>query len=403
MVWKIINGGKLTNELDRLQAHIQEIGWQRSSKLKGYKYHNLLASQDITIAQFKNRLNERLAEQYNPNKLNMFVRNVQVQLTLVGNSLCPRMYNQLIAEESSNMLVLKRLISEEIMDVLGFLNTYFAPGFDCSMNLPNCFLLTGVRHQPLILRLGSKNIQIKLIDILHNHLNSTTDPTDAGTMTWRQYEYLNHLSGMLYCFANSASSEDDNFKLILCLIGYNFNSLLFYEYMLEYIDSLLSTYEGFDTRQATLTSLLIRIEDVRTEKIDGYDIGVTNIRDTLCEAIQRKLTFVKGIVESEFEQIVNNPKGKSGYHFFEVKVSLKQVLFQIWVLIEMELLLVKYHVMIFEFIQRFVRTKRTNRPSSGYMRNTFGRAHVRATMVKSFRDTLMKIVNFLDTEFKNLS
>ena len=107
----------MITEFDKLQAHLEEIDGQKSSKLKSYTYHNLMVCQNLTMTQFKAQLEQRLAEQESPTRLNMFVRNVQLQLTIIGNGLCnPVAY--LSIENPSQIDSLKRLIGEALMEIL---------------------------------------------------------------------------------------------------------------------------------------------------------------------------------------------------------------------------------------------------------------------------------------------
>jgi len=345
----------LTTEFDKFNAHLEEMGWQKRTKLKSYAYHNYLVCQNNIIAQFKAQLEQRLAEQESPARLNMFVRSVQVQLTLLGNNLCNPTSAELSIEGPSHIQTLKRLAGEAIMEILEYLHVYFAPGFDTSMSVPNCFIPMKGKHQSLMLKLREKSIDDRLLKILDNYLNSITDPINIAVKSWRQLDYLDDLSGVLLFFANSAPTEDDNLKLILLLTAYNFNNVIFYEYVLEYINGIAGNNELNGTEEAKLKNLLFKMEDVRTERTTGYDTTVPIMRETLCKALKRKLSIVKSTGDEQYSQMINNTKGKSGLHFFEVKEPLKQVLFILWVLTDMQLFVVKYHEKLFDFMHRFVK------------------------------------------------
>jgi len=71
-------------------------------------------------------------------------------------------------------------------------------------------------------------------------------------------------------------------------------------------------------------------------------------------------------------------------------------------MLESHVIKTKFKSNLYTFTERHIRTARTKKPSPQYMRNIFGpKNDVPARIVKRIRFSLVLLINFIDTNFKD--
>lgn len=284
--------------------------------------------------------------------------------------------------------------SNEICDILISLSTNFYEHFDFNLEVPNWVIDRNIKamlnQSRIISNLRDKNIDIALIDLLDSYLNCLHQSNSYMLKTWSQYFYLEAISDRLLYFIESPITEDDNLKLIKLLIGYNFNTLEFHEYLLMYLDLSTNSDLPYEDQEFELLEMLKVIGGIRIERKDGYLNEVASILDSTNSYLKRGLDTIANI------------KGAVSPYYFNAHTTLEELLFLFRVMLQVRLISTKFKTQLYQFIERHIKTERTKIPSAQYIRNTLStNQEIPKKTVLKVRAWLMMMVSHIDTNFRD--
>jgi len=191
-------------------------------------------------------------------------------------------------------------------------------------------------------------------------------------------------------------------KFIKLLIGYNFNPLVFYEYLLDYIGQVVSDEMPYEEQEMELLGLLRTIENIRLECKEGYNTEVVPILESVSSFIQRELDILVKMKEVIAPHPQNGSRGRISDYYFEVSTTLEELFFLMRVMLEVRFLKTKFKSNLYSFVAKHIRTDRSKNPSAQYMRNIFGpNREVPSRIIRKVRSWLMMMVNYIDANFGN--
>lgn len=295
-------------------------------------------------------------------------------------------------------------IATEVAHILESFSTRFSEYFDINGLLPLWIVYKNKKasafQNRIIHNLELRKVDPELIHILNEYLSCLHTPGDFKMKNWRQYFYLESLSDDLIYFTELSASEDDTLKLIKILIGYNFNPLPFYEYMLEFSAKLISSDMPYEEQEMELLVLLKTIENIRPERKMGYILDAPEILESVSSFITRELGIVAKMKSVLMPYPVNGANGRNSNYYFEVTTTIEELFFLIRVMLEVRFIKTKFKSNLYSFVARHIRTDRTKNPSTQYMRNVFGtNKEVPVRIVRKIRAWLMSMINYIDTNF----
>lgn len=370
------------------------------------KHESILRS---NWSDFRQGLEKQIEEQDTSDKLSIFIRSVQRNLTSFSN----KIFVWFKENENSDCLSLQKIaglfreIGTDISELLDFFEDNYPKYFDLNNDISLWKIYDNkevqVKCSQIIRNLEQRNVEQELIEIVKEYLGILYNTSSRWIKDWARYSYIETLSNELKAFSQTSNEEDITLKLIKLLIGYDFNTILFYEYMLRYSVRVSGTDMPYEDREMELLVLLKTIEDIRPECKHGYNKNVPPIGPSVSDSIKRDL---KNIEKMKIVYLPNYPgsKGKSFTNFYyEVNATLEELFFLVRIMLEVHFIKIKFKSSLYAFIERHVRTTRTKTPSPKYMRNIFGPTKtVPVRVIKSIRIWLVMMINYIDTKFGDL-
>lgn len=355
---------------------------------------------------FRNRVEIGIAEQDTSEKLSIFIRYVQNNLLLFSNSIYQIFTSEKVNDNVHKLAELLRNIGVEAGVILDFLETNYNEYFDqnAPISLWKVYANSKANSQnSLIIRnFKQRNIDHELVEILEEHLGSLCNTNNTRIKDWRQFNYLTVLAERLLNFVQTPNEEDDTFRLIKLLIGYNFNPLAFYEYMLDFFERKAGNDLPYEDQEIEFLSLQKTIENIRPELKGGYDVDVPPISQSLSDCIRREISVIDRMKSVYFPNYQNSKKGTVSNFYFEVPVTLEELFLLNRVMVEVHFIKTRFKSNLYSFVERHIRTSRTKKPSAQYMRNIFGpNKEVPTRVVKKVRMWLAVMISFIDTNFKD--
>ncbi|MBB2148955.1 hypothetical protein [Pedobacter gandavensis] len=349
---------------------------------------------------------KRINEQDTHSKLSIFIKITQNNLVDFLDHLYT--LNGRFSPCNENCrLEIKDLIEEiaiEVSQILESLSTKFSEHFDLNGLIPLWVVYKNKKASAFQNRINHnlelRKVDPELIHILDEYLSCLHVPGDFKMKSWRQYFYLENLSDDLIHFTELPATDDDTLKLIKILIGYNFNPLAFYEYMLEYSSNLISIEMPYEEQEMELLVLLKTIENIRPERRMGYVLDAPSILESICSFINRELGIVAKMKDVLMPYPANGSNGRNSNYYFEVATTIEELFFLIRVMLEVRFIKTKFKANLYSFVSRHIRTDRTKNPSTQYMRNVSGTSkEVPIRIVRKIRAWLMSMINYIDTNF----
>lgn len=398
----------LIGEFTQLNAFTDGVAELKEHCCDVEKYHDQEAILKSIWIVFSDALHKKLNDHDSPGRLSLYIKVMQNNLTDFSDRIyclykdsTPCQEN--CRQESKNFLY---GIGVEATHILEQLSINFPDHFDKSGGFPQWGVFENQMLVPELKRivrgLEEKRIDTELIHILGSALESIYSLDGVRLKNWQQLFYLRALAKVLTDFVASPVSDDDALKLIRLLIGYNFNPLVFYEYLLDYIGRVVSDEMPYEEQEMELLALLRTFENIRLECKEGYNTEVVPILESVSSFIQRELDILVKMKEVIAPYQQNGSRGRISDYYFEVSTTLEELFFLMRVMLEVRFMKTKFKSNLYNFVAKHIRTDRSKNPSAQYMRNIFGpNREVPSRIIRKVRSWLMIMVNYIDANFGN--
>lgn len=339
-------------------------------------------------------------------KLSVFIKLSQELLT----NFAEKIFNEYLSLGSSNSdehLKRKKVFSEledEILKVLEFFRCNFPGYFNHSSRVP-CWLLyvdqdIQVKTGNILSGLDKYLINKDLKSILTNFCYNIQTEGVIAIENWDKYIYCKRLVAELDCFLDSVINQQGTEGLIKILVGYDFNSLDFYEFMLKYTASIAGDDQPVEDRENNLLNFLKLINDVRPESQQRYNSDAPSLNESVSAAIRREIKTLKKKRDLD-EWIISDAKEKGKLrHYFEVVTTIEEFFFLIKVMLAVRFLKTNYNANIYRFVESCIKTDTSTGASHGYMRNIMSPSWTFSPkVIRKMRAWLMTMVTYIDTHF----
>ncbi|WGQ09041.1 hypothetical protein QG516_21250 [Pedobacter gandavensis] len=357
---------------------------------------------------FRESLEEQIEEQDTSDKLSIFIKGLQKNLTTFSNDIFALFKKNETTDCASLLENIKlfREIGPETIEILDYIQNIHSEYFDLTADISLWKIYTNEasRNQSnlIIWNLQQNNVDYNLIEIITDHLGILYDTSNPKIKDWHQFNYIVNLANELSSIISLPKEGDNTLKIIKLLIGYDFNPLSFYEFMLEYSAKVASQNMPYEDQELELLALLKTIENIRPECKHGYNKDVMPIGESISGSIRRELETIERMRAVHFPNYQNTKNGVIPNFYFEINATLEELFFLIRIMLESHVIKTKFKSNLYTFTERHIRTARTKKPSPQYMRNIFGpKNDVPARIVKRIRFSLVLLINFIDSNFKD--
>ncbi|SDF95153.1 hypothetical protein SAMN05421827_102228 [Pedobacter terrae] len=394
--------------LNKLQTHVDSFGQLVNFNTENREYieHEKILKE--TLGTFSDRLQERIGEQDTEVKLSVFIKLTQARLTEFSD----RVFQYHSGLCSSNLeweIKLKSLyidIENKIIKVLEFLRINFSPNFDFFAKVPMWVVYEDkdvpAKKMFVINGLKEKAVDENLISIITNFLDKYQDLNSFAFENWHQYLYYKNLLSAIFNYLISDESGDDSMNIIKLLIGYNFNPLVFYNFMVEFGESIVSKRAPFEEQEIALLNLLKTVGNIRPEVSIGYNPEVQPILDSISGSILHELAIIAKLKEVESFNAIDEGGKKKAWQYFEVSTTLEELFFLLKVMQAVNFLKTRYNANLYRFVERHIKTDRirNSNASPHYMRNIFApKWEFSSRVVKKVRSWLTMMIAYIDAQF----
>ncbi|RAJ28080.1 hypothetical protein [Pedobacter cryoconitis] len=392
--------------LTRLQTYADAFGELKDFSLKDSDYAEKETGLKDTWSAFSERLQQRIGEQDTEEKLSVLIKITQDRLTEFADQVF-EYYKGVEASTTGFEVRMKKLfndIENEVVRILEFLKMNFSKSFNFYGKVPRWVFYVnkdvGSKKNLIISGLQSKAVNNDLILLIHDFLNHFQETEAYSTRNWHQYVYYTRVVNRLCRFVDSPDTEEDTLRLIKLLIGYNFNTLTFYEFMLEFVSGIVDPHAPYEEQEIELLHLLKIIENIRPEIRKGYNPEVPTLLESVSGSIRRELELITKMKEVQAPAILNGTANKKSWYYFEVATSIEELIFLIKVMVGVRFIKTDSNANLYRFVERHIRTDRTANASPQYMRNIFSPSWVfHSKVIRKVRAWLMSMVNYIDTHF----
>lgn len=394
--------------LNKLQTHVDSFGQLvnfNTEDREYIKHENIL---NETLGTFSDRLQERISEQDTEMKLSVFIKLTQARLTEFSDRVFQH-HNGLNSSTLEWEIKLKNLytdIENKIIKVLEFLRINFPSNFDFFAKVPRWVIYDDkdiLSKKIFVIKgLNEKAVNGSLISIITNFLDKHQDSNSFTFENWHQYLYYKNLLSALFNYVTSDESGDDTMNIIKLLIGYNFNPLVFYNFMVEFGESVVSNRVTFEEKEIGLLNLLKTVGNIRPEVNRGYNPEVQPILDSVSGSILHELSIIAKLKEVENLNMIDEGGKKKAWQYFEVSTTLEELFFLLKVMQAVCFLKTKYNANLYRFVERHIKTDRirNSNASPHYMRNIFApKWEFSSRVVKKVRSWLTMMIAYIDAQF----
>lgn len=392
--------------LTRLQTFADAFGELKDFNLKDGEYAEKESGLKDTWSAFSERLQQRIGEQDTEEKLSVFIKITQDHLTEFADQVF-EYYKGVEASTNELGVRMKKLfndIENEVVRVLEFLKMNFSKSFNFYGNVPRWVFYVNMdvvsKKSLIISGLQNKAVNNDLVLLIHRFLDYFQATEAYSARNWHQYVYYTRVVNMLCRFMDLPDSEEDTIRLIKLLIGYNFNTLTFYEFMLEFVSRVVDPHAPYEEQEIELLRLLKMIENIRPEIRKGYNPEVPPLLESVSGSIRRELQLITKMKEVQAPAILNGTANRKSWYYFEVATTIEELIFLIKVMVGVRLIKTDSNANLYRFVERHVRTDRTVNASLQYMRNLFSPSWVFSSkVIRKVRVWLMSMVTYIDTHF----
>lgn len=388
----------LTGSFEKLEALIDSLVAPENLLRKSDQFPEVQVS-EIEVS-FRKRLINRISEQTSLDDLVLFVRDIQVRMTVF----IERVYvlwdhgEKLVEAALPKHQKLLFELGMKMTDHLNYLRVHYPTAFNTSGPVSPWVYLKNRQtsnYTLLFERLTQKVNDPPLLRILEDYISCLNNPDNPFIQNWRQYFYLMDLAKEIdLLLIVSSSQKDFRIALIRRLIGYNFNPLAFYEYIIDSITTVAGDELPYEVRELELLNILKGVGTIRTENEIGLLSNVMPLKDSICGSIEHDLANIARM------KALSQAEGTNSMAFyFMVTLTIEQLLFFFRLTMEEAHVRCKYHSHLYAFISRHIRVARSESPSGHYMRNVFSAKEVPQKVVRAVRAALMMLVNRIDTNY----
>lgn len=390
-------------ELSAFTRAVEALTPDSSSNERNLAHENAL---EVAWNEFKNHLAKQISEQDTREKLSIFLKIVQNNLTEFADDLYHQ-YSKYTGCGPDYAMIIPGVLNRTLNEVIAMLEYYklnYPDHFDLYAKVP--LGLTGRNkdrgfvQMNMIAGLNKRHIDNQLVHIVDVYTRGLFITQEFRLENWGQYDYLWKLMIRLDHFLESENSDDDTFRLIKLLIGYNFNPIEFYDFMLEYASKIINPDMPFEDQELELLLFLKTIQNIRPESNSGYKLLIPTISESLSGYISRELETLS---KMKSVMILPPAKGKNSQnssYYFDVSMTLEELFFLLKIMVEVRLIKTKFKSNLYSFVATHIRTDRTKAPSEQYMRNIFGpNREVPVRVIRKVRSWLTTVINYIDTHF----
>lgn len=392
--------------LTRLQTFADAFGELKDFSLEDSEFAERENGLKDTWSAFSERLQQRIGEQDTEEKLSVLIKITQDRLTDFADQVF-EYYKGVEVSKSELELRMKKLfkdIENEVIRVLEFLKINFSNSFNFYGKVPRWVFYVNkdvlFKKTQIVSGLKSKAVNDDLIFVIKDFLDLFQETETYDSKNWHQYVYYTRIVYGMCGFVESADTEDDTIRLIKLLIGYNFNPLTFYEFMLEFASRVVDQHAPYEEQEIELLHLLKIVENVRPEIKKGYNPEVPPIRESVSGSIRRELELITKLKEVQAPAILNGTANKNSWFYFEVATTIEELVFLIKVMVGVRFIKTRSKANLYRFAERHIRTDRSASPSPQYMRNIFSPSwEFSSKVIRRVRSWLMAMITYIDTYF----
>jgi|GEM_PF-1508238 len=408
MILHHINEGDLvTHHFNQIATFINNVIFLQNPIVVNGETENHQISVKVIFDSLKDTLEQKIFEQENSESLTLLIQYIQLRLTNLADSLPANVLevSEAVDEIYVNILLVVREIHARILELLHYLHFSFGSYFNLKFNLPICFYSSTVQlisgQDKIINNLLARGVDSQLVAIIGDFINSLAQPNNFFIKTWEQFDYLNEFVFQLKQFCKVDFFENCTVRLLLLLIGQNFNCIYFYNFLLDFIDKTILGDNIYQEQEIGLIEMLRIIANVRQEVKTGYNPDIPFIGESVVASIKRDLERIDSLKRIYNQDTGNTGEGGKDF-YFKLAGTVEELMFIIKILMDLKILKTKFKSIIYTFIEKHIKTERTKTPSTQYMRNILSpNREVPTRIVKRIRSTLMSIVHYIDINYKD--
>ncbi|RLJ77365.1 hypothetical protein [Pedobacter alluvionis] len=394
--------------LNKLHIHVDSFGQLKNFNPEGREYAKKESQLKETWSSFSERLQQRIGEQDTDEKLSVFIKITQDRLTDFADKVFE--YYKEVESSTTECQVKQKLlfndIENEIVKVLEFLKLNFSNCFNYFGKVPRWIFYINkdvvTKKNSIISGLEKKSVNEDLIVIISSFLDKFQDSGTLNFKNWHQYIYYKKMVRALCKFVESPDTDDDTMNLIKRLIGYNFNLVTFYYFMVDYIEKMVVKNAPFEEPEITLLQILKNVGNIRPELSNGYNPEVQPILESVNGSILHQLSVIAKLKQVDIPDITGGTRQKKAWHYFEVSSTLEELLFFFKVMQAISFIKTRYNSNLYRFVERHIKTDRTRNPnpSPQYMRNIFAPSwEFSPKVVRKVRSWLTRMIAYIDAHF----
>lgn len=353
---------------------------------------------------FSKSLSGKISRQDSNEKLSIFIRLVQNNLTEFADDL----YKYYERNEFDELI--RNLFARIIYDIIDKLDCYknsYNEFFNLCNEVPVGLIMlnkkASLAHKKIIHSLTELHIDQKLIEILDLYIKRLYIFNSFEPLNWYQYGFLIGLCEKLILFIESASKDDQTVNLIKLLITRNFNTIDFYDYLVEkYNKRLTDPNLSYEEQELELLYLLRWAKTIMTQSDLGYDVKAPSISIAIDQNLNREIDLISRMKKVNTSNVLTPISNKTSNYYFNVTVTLEELFFLIKVMLEVRFIRTKFKSNLYSFVSKHIKTDRTTSPSERYMRNILApNHHVPVKIIRKIRSWLMNMVTYIDTNYSD--
>ena len=358
---------------------------------------------DNFIAAFRKKLDEKIEHLENKDRLVLLLHNVQAKLSFYAGRIHRTIQNLHNSEKKTLLGYMLSSLNTIQEDLFNFYRPYFNRiAFLPAGFVSRDYVALNERVSFVVSRLQDLEIDADLVQLLVDFLKCLERPNDVYIRTWNQFQYLTELVDLLVRFVTTSKEKAGTERLLQLLVGQNFNVIEFYYLILKRIENVKSREPDLESQLVQLETMLYKASTIRQERKFGYNREVRFIGLSICELLEKEIKRIDVKLDNFLIMEANTPVDQLQNHYFKVNVTIEDVMFFFRLLTKCQIIVTRFTARIYAFVNHFIRTKRSDKPSKKYMRNMLGQdKFVSSKTVKAMRSRLLFLVKYIDEHFKD--
>jgi hypothetical protein len=391
----------MVNRLIKIKAATITIASYGDNELNTQMPDELHGILNEDASQMVVRIEEQLFGYTGEVERKAYLNDVQFHLTELANQLFVLSRNGEISMTISGIFL---TMAKKTITVLNYLFDHLSVYFNLRGKLPAGY--TSIVHtagtgrvEKIIKELYAMKIDPGLVDVLNAYLLNLEAQDPYPLQTWQQWLYLQETINWLENFTQMDAAGKPECRLMLELIGRNFNSIRIYAYFMKYISRITLADKPFQDQQQDLLYLLKVLRQVLVDPKHTYDANVQPLKQSLIDCLTAELEYVEQrekVFVDHYKSTVDSPSR----FYFDVAVTLAELMFLIKIWMEVKFIQTKFKSYVYEFISNHIRTKRAENLSKKSMRNHLSNTYLPDRLVLNVRDWLSKMIAHIDLHYK---